>query len=196
MPNESSSILEVQLHHKILHLRKIAILMELEGLLIELPNILTLRHLLQVLLKLHQLVILTTVIRQNRDAVLQLEYIGIWCIIHQHHAREISVDDPKVLCIDVLVYFHAVFAIETMLYVLPLWVQFIQHHVCVGLVAGSEGYDLVVFRHPLEETYGVWADGNEGLCCRPVFYLDRKHDVVRFCWILFTVNDGLINIQD
>lgn len=68
--------------------------MKLEGLLIELPHILTLRHLLQVLLKLHQLVILSTVIRQNRDAVFQLEDIGIRSIVHQNHAGKISVDDP------------------------------------------------------------------------------------------------------
>ena len=79
---QSSSFFEVQLHNKILHLCEVAVLMELEGLLVELPHILALRHLFQVLLKPHQLAILPTIVRQNGDSVLKLEDIRVRRVVH------------------------------------------------------------------------------------------------------------------
>lgn len=60
---------------------------------------------------------------------------------------------------------NAIFAIETMLDVLPFRVELIQHHVCIGLMTGGECEDLVVFRHSLEEANGVGADSDVSLCC-------------------------------
>ena len=78
---QSSSLFEVQLHSKILHLCEVAVFMKLEGLLIELPHILALRHIFQVLLKLHQLAILPSIVRQNGDSILKLEDIRIRRIV-------------------------------------------------------------------------------------------------------------------
>jgi hypothetical protein len=49
--------------------------MKLEMFLIEFPYILALQHLLQVLLKMHQLTILSSVVWQNGNAVLKLEHV-------------------------------------------------------------------------------------------------------------------------
>jgi len=60
--------------------------MQLELHLVELPHVLVLGHLLQILLQLHQLVVLAAVVRQDRYPVLQLENVGVRCIINQNYA--------------------------------------------------------------------------------------------------------------
>ena len=56
--------------------------MQLELHLVKLPHVLVLRHLLQIFLQLHQLVVLATVVRQNGNPVLQLENVGVWSIVN------------------------------------------------------------------------------------------------------------------
>ena len=83
-----------------------------------------------------------------------------------------------------------------MLDVLSFRVQLVQHHIGIRLVASGECNDFVELGHSLEETYGVGADCDVSLSCRPIFHLNRKHDIVWFCLIFLAVNNGLIDVQN
>lgn len=67
--------------------------MKLESLFIELANILTFSHFLQIFFKLYKFIILSRVVRQDGYAIFKLEDIRIWSIIHQNHTIQISIDD-------------------------------------------------------------------------------------------------------
>jgi hypothetical protein len=92
--------------------------------------------------------------------------------------------------------FYAVFAIETMPYVLPFWVKLIEYYVCVGFVAGCKGDDFIVLCHSFEETDSVGSDSDVGVSCGSVLDLDRKGKIIGLGGIFLTVKNGLININE
>lgn len=124
-----------------------------------------------------------------------MENVGVGSVVDKDHRVEISVDNPEILCVYVLVDFYAVFAVETVPDVLSFWVELVKDNICVGFVAGREGNDFVVFRHSFEEADGVGPDGDVGVSCRPVFDLDRKGEVVGLGRILLAVEDGLVDVN-
>ena len=85
--------------------------MQLEDILVELPHILTLGHPFQILLQLHQLVVLPTIVRQNRNPVLQLEDVRIGSVVDQRHTTQIPVHNPQILRVDILMDLDAVLPI-------------------------------------------------------------------------------------
>jgi len=90
---------------------------------------------------------------------------------------------------------YAVFPVESVFYVLPLRVDLIQDHVCVGLVAGRESYDLVVLGHPFQKADGVGPDGDVGLGNGSILNLNRQSNIVGFGRIFFAMQDGLVDID-
>jgi hypothetical protein len=85
--------------------------MKLKVFLVEFPHILAFQHLLQVFLKVHQLTIFPSVIWQDWNAVFQLEDVGVWCIVHQDHTAEVSIDYPKIFNKDFIINLDAILAI-------------------------------------------------------------------------------------
>lgn len=71
----------IQLPQHILQFIEIAIFMQFEPTFIEFSHIVPFRHLLQTFLELHQFVVFTIVKWENWNAVLELEYVGIWGVI-------------------------------------------------------------------------------------------------------------------
>lgn len=139
--------------------------MQFEDILVELPDVLALGHPLQILLQLHQLVVLPTIIGQNGNPVLQLEDVRIRRIVDQRHTTQIPIHNPQILRIDVLMDLDAVLPIQPMLDELSVWVDLVKHHIRVGFMACCEGNDLIVFCHPFEETDCVGTDRYVGLGC-------------------------------
>ena len=58
---------------------------------------------------------------------------------------------------------NTISAIETVLHKLSVRIDFVQHHICIGLVTRSESNYLEMFGHPFEETDGVGSDSDVGL---------------------------------
>lgn len=136
--------------------------MELKILLVELTHILALGHLLEVLLQLDELAVLPRVVGQDGDAVFELEDVGVGSIVHQHHTAQIPIYYSQILRIDILMNLYTIFTVEPVLDILPLRVQLVKHDVSVGLVAGSEGDDLIELGHPLEEADSIRTNSNVG----------------------------------
>ena len=76
-----------------------------------------------------------------------------------------------------------------------LRINLIKHHICVWLMTGSECDYFVVFCHPFEETDCIWPDCDVGLGNWSIFNFNRKNQVIRFGRVLFTMEDGLVDID-
>jgi len=89
----------------------------------------------------------------------------------------------------------AVLAVQSVLYVLPLGVDLVQHHVRVGLVASSKSHYLVYFAHSLQKSNGVWPDCYIGVGCGPVLDLNRQLQVIAASGFLLAMQQCLVDID-
>lgn len=163
---------KIELPNYIFQLIEITIFMEFKCFFIELPNILTFHKLLQIFLQLRKLVILTGIVRQYRNTILQLENVGVRRIIHQHHAGQITINYSQIFGKDILMNLNAIFAIESMSNQLSIWINLIQHNIRITLMTGSKCNNLKMLGHSLQKTYGKWPNRNKCISCASIVYFN------------------------
>ena len=71
---------------------KVCVAMQLEVRSVEISDIFCLVEFFEIILKGRELVVFSIVEREDRNAVLELEGIGVGCVVHQDHFFEVSVD--------------------------------------------------------------------------------------------------------
>lgn len=91
---------------------------------------------------------------------------------------------------------NAVATVQTVSDILSLGVDFVQDHVCVGLVTGCECDDLVELAHAFEESNGIRPYGDVGVGSGSVFYFDGELEIVGPVGFFLTVQDSFIDIDD
>lgn len=89
----------------------------------------------------------------------------------------------------------AVLAVKSVLYVLSLRVDLVQHHVCVGLVTCSKSHYFVYFAHSLQKSYGVGSDCYIGVGRGPVLDLNWQLQVIAPSGFLLAMQQSLVNID-
>lgn len=84
-------------------------------------------------------------VRQNWNTILGLKSIGVGCVVNQNHILEVSVDDAQVLYILTFGRQIAVLSVKSVLDVLLLGVEIVDHHIGVALMAGCEYHKFELF---------------------------------------------------
>lgn len=70
--------------------------------------------------------------REDGDAVVQLERIGIGSVVNQSHILEVTVQHAQVLHVHPLLRLETVLPVQSIIDIFAIGVQIIQHHVGVA----------------------------------------------------------------
>lgn len=76
-----------------------------------------------------------------------------------------------------------------------LWVEMIEHDICVTLMTGCEYDDLAELCQFLQKSDSMWPDVYSGINFLASGELDFETDIIRGIYTFIAVNKGLIQIQ-
>ena len=131
------SFIEVQLLYQLLGLAvKVLVLTQLESLVVELAYVFAQHEFHQVVLQHLELeVYRPVIIGENRNSVLKLVRVGVSRVVYQEHALEVSINDPEVLDVHAFWTQVAMLPEQSVMHVLPIRIQVVDHLVRVARVA-------------------------------------------------------------
>lgn len=133
--------------------------------------------------------------REDGDAVVQLERIGIGSVVNQSHILEVTVQHAQVLHVHPLLRLETVLPVQSIIDIFAIGVQIIQHHVGVAWVGCREDYNLEILRQILENLPGVRPDV---YACFDDFTgreFNRQLHVMRWGQAVIAVNQCLIEVE-
>ena len=124
-----------------------------------------------------------------------MEGVAVGCVVHEHHVREVSIENTQVLYVHSLGCGITVLAIEAMLDILTIGIEMVQDYISVAAVASSEDYNLEVLGESLEEVDGMRADVDSGFHDLPRWECDGQLDVMRDAGVFIAVYKSFVQVE-
>lgn len=142
------------------------------------------------------LIFLIVIERNDRYAILELIKVGVCCVIDEKDVLQVAVlEHSKILDVDALLGLPAMASVKSVGNEFLLWVEMIEHDICVTLMTGCEYDDLAELCQFLQKSDSMWPDVYSGINFLASGELDFETDIIRGIYTFIAVNKGLIQIQ-
>ena len=138
--------------------------MQFESLFVYFSDILTFVQYLQVFLQFWELAVWSSIVGEDGDGILKLEYVGIGGIVQKDHLFRFAIYHSEIFGIDSLSDFMAMSSVQAVAEYLVVRVDFVEDWVDVWFMACSEDNDLKHFAHFLQKSQSVGSQINTSSC--------------------------------